>query len=399
MNVYMTSTYISGPVNVARIEGEINGIKKTLYAFMDIHVDIETQTKCSDILADNFIQYLIKTVQNNKDTTYDFFMEVPPFVINRNSQKLKQGYIHETVKFFKQEFNFNHIENKILQSKSFPNMRMHYMDIRSNIAPIMYSGITDLYNIIDNTIYILDIHKINNIRYVIDNLYNSFIILVSSIFPSSQKGGLNIFKIPDSEDEIKQNISKFINKIQNKYDNANIKKIINDIINELIGKQADICANIFKEIYSELDSITKLLHSSKKRIEDDDIVFTISQKNVVTLNLQQHIKFQDLDMALMKLRVYITDMFFLRRFLDKKYITHGIVYTGLAHSCNYLYFLVKYFGFKVTHASYCVVKDLNILNSDTLNNKYQNLIDFEFLFFPEVLRQCSNMKTFPNNLS
>ena len=36
----------------------------------------------------------------------------------------------------------------------------------------------------------------------------------------------------------------------------------------------------------------------------------------------------------------ITDLFFLRRFLDKDYITKAITYTGAVHSINYINFLV-----------------------------------------------------------
>ncbi len=36
---------ITGPVNVVRLEGFINGIKKILYLFMNIHVFVLYQTK------------------------------------------------------------------------------------------------------------------------------------------------------------------------------------------------------------------------------------------------------------------------------------------------------------------------------------------------------------------
>ena len=37
---------ISGPINVIRLEGIVNGIKKVITLFMDIHLDEEDQTKC-----------------------------------------------------------------------------------------------------------------------------------------------------------------------------------------------------------------------------------------------------------------------------------------------------------------------------------------------------------------
>lgn len=37
---------INGPINVVRMEGEINNIHKVIYLFMDDHLDINKQTSC-----------------------------------------------------------------------------------------------------------------------------------------------------------------------------------------------------------------------------------------------------------------------------------------------------------------------------------------------------------------
>jgi hypothetical protein len=48
----------------------------------------------------------------------------------------------------------------------------------------------------------------------------------------------------------------------------------------------------------------------------------------------------------------ITDLYFLRRFLDKKYIKNCILYTGSFHMVNLIYLLVKYFNYELTHSYY-----------------------------------------------
>ena len=77
----------------------------------------------------------------------------------------------------------------------------------------------------------------------------------------------------------------------------------------------------------------------------------------------------DFDYAWMDINVTFMDVYFLRRFLDKKYITNTVTYTGINHSINYIYALVKYFDFKITHASYMKydIKEATkkIKNSDT----------------------------------
>jgi hypothetical protein len=36
---------INGPLNVVRLEGKINKIKKVIYVFLDIHIDVNNHTK------------------------------------------------------------------------------------------------------------------------------------------------------------------------------------------------------------------------------------------------------------------------------------------------------------------------------------------------------------------
>ena len=43
-------THINGPVNVARLEGKVNGVNKVLYMFMDIHYDLHRESKCNSKL-------------------------------------------------------------------------------------------------------------------------------------------------------------------------------------------------------------------------------------------------------------------------------------------------------------------------------------------------------------
>ena len=54
----------------------------------------------------------------------------------------------------------------------------------------------------------------------------------------------------------------------------------------------------------------------------------------------------------MNLSCVITDLYFLRRFLDKKYIKNGIIYTGSSHMIDLIYLLTKYFNYELTHTYY-----------------------------------------------
>jgi hypothetical protein len=93
---------------------------------------------------------------------------------------------------------------------------------------------------------------------------------------------------------------------------------------------------------------------------------------------------------------WVTDFYFLRRFLDKKYITNGIAYNGAIHSIHFAYILVKYFDFEITHVFASEETNMKKLNNIIKNSQYNKKL--EFIFYPTSINQCINMKNFPKNL-
>jgi len=70
---------------------------------------------------------------------------------------------------------------------------------------------------------------------------------------------------------------------------------------------------------------------------------------------------------------FITDLYLLRRILDKKYIIRSIVYSGNAHTYHLKYILIKYFNFKLTH-----------INNDKTDNNNKKQIKDETNFLKEL---------------
>ena len=87
-----------------------------------------------------------------------------------------------------------------------------------------------------------------------------------------------------------------------------------------------------------------------------------------------------------------TDIYFLRRFLDKDYITNAIVYSGALHSNTYVSVLVKDFDFKITHTANSKNKSASYL---TTQAKKRSLMEVQELILPEYLTQCSDLQGFP----
>jgi hypothetical protein len=111
------------------------------------------------------------------------------------------------------------------------------------------------------------------------------------------------------------------------------------------------------------------------------------------LLLFKNIQKQIFNSIIKEIGPFIMDLFLLRRFLDKEYITNTITYTGAGHSVNLIRLLVKYFDFNITNCSYIKNDDipttLNIINE---SKRKEELYD---LFLSPVLLQCSDLGNFP----
>lgn len=398
----MKSTKINGPINVARLEGDINGIHKTLYTFMDIHMELGHQTKCNDPFADEFHQYLMRTVYQNKDISYDFFLEIHPEDIIENLSTKKEKYILDLRKFFKQEFQFDFQKDKVLKSKTCPNLRFHYIDIRESMDYMLTHFIFELSNYIDGIMKTQDF-TMGDYYFIseqIKNIYEKIAFLESVIFPNGQNGGKHIFTSKTSSTDINNTIKSFIKKIREMYVHIDTKNMMNDIFNKIMENDFETLSITFPPIQTILEEFYGLLHTPQnKKLMDNYITYGIPQDEMIQKCIELKKIYDNIFNKIIVLYVHIMDFFFMRRFLDKNYIQHGITYTGLMHSCTYLHILVRYFNFKVTHVAYCDEKDITKLN-EYISNKDNNMgAPFEFMFWPNKFIQCSNLKDFPNKLT
>ncbi len=89
-----------------------------------------------------------------------------------------------------------------------------------------------------------------------------------------------------------------------------------------------------------------------------------------------------------------TDVYFLRRFLDKDYITNALIYAGSTHSNVYIEILSRDFGFMVTHYFYSKITEINRLNTQI---KKLDSAELGEIFYPPTKSQCSDIRNFPDN--
>jgi hypothetical protein len=257
------------------------------------------------------------------------------------------------------------------------------MDIRDALYEKISSLTTLLFRIADNQLCSHVIHDPDKIVSNVNELHAALQIIYKITFDNKNvdirdKKSIKIF----GNNYVL--ILKYIKKILYKYENKNINDQILKYVNYYLKFHFDNIFDLFDKI--------NLLITKIKTFDLNPTTLKIDQK----FNYAKHTydtSTTDTDNAIfdfykliellyveiLYLFVRYMDIFFLRRFLDKKYITHAVTYTGIAHSIAYIQTLVQDFDFKITHASYNYFNDINKLNKEIKNIK--NRSDMENFSF------------------
>lgn len=395
---------INGPVNIVRLEGHINGIPKVIYIFFDVHERVDNQTQCANIFSKDVQKYFVDNFSklNSSKKTYDFFVEIRPSELSRTYRRKtvdqKDIYIEEVVKLFTKIFKFDAQKNKVDINKLFKNIRLHYLDIRDYYKESMISETSHLLNIA-HRFMVNDGIKLSSLEDIITILssmkdYLEFIVdvLKETKGPTSKP---KIIKEISGIDEA--SINYLADKMKNSYKHPKVKESMNNLIKLSIKNFTKTIKHIDESINRFSDYVDDISKNESKLIVDEKssykyhyglTSFTIREFITDINNTLEFIVNEEF----IEFFARLTDVYFLRRFLDKDYITNAIVYAGAYHGNTYISVLIKDFDFKITHASYSQIKDLNRLTKEI---KKIPLVDLSELFSPETFEQCSNMTDFP----
>ena len=407
------SEQINGPINVIRLEGNINSIKKIIYVFMDVHMPVNMQTTCESIYSEDIVKYLATNFKNlnSSDKTYDFFLEIYPTTLQNIKYgydysmdvNLKEKYAWEIFKFFKKIFVYDPDKNKVLRSNIFKNLRLHYIDIRAYflVDKFYMDGIMNIASYMwkNENINLEGLSKIINLLKLFATQCNA----VSEIFMREQKKPQKkqiIHPIDPrtflSPKEIMEYVEYLTYKIFGIYQHDNVRKKLEKWKN-IIGKDIKELSTNAENIIKDFIEIGNTVDYNENRLTSDTRLgrnqygYGISPFTMHDMLEHMFKVLIDLNSKYAEIFVLLVDIYFLRRFLDKDYVTNAISYTGAAHSCFYINTLVKDFGFKITHVSYSKNKDINSIVQK---------IDYEEVageFFPPIFSQCSDMSSFPKN--
>jgi hypothetical protein len=397
--------YINGPINAVRLEGIIFGKKKVIYLFMDHHSDVTYQTQCQTFLSTDFTTYISKELQKIDKEHIDFFFEMGKSFLSLPSSSYRQRYIDEIAKFFKSVIRFE--KDKNIGTVYGKHIRFHWIDVRDYFK-------SQINTYIDATLQILtnarctggaDAGIFTNVFNQL-NMLNSKMIYILSLFDKSLmsnktdtiKGGT--IK-SDYGDYINMKIQNIMAKINNKYTHKESYGKISKLYKIVISK----FENIVRKIDDTLIFIAEYQKYSKAYVKDGTSInrlnvtkngtltygsdFTHKTETINKLYLDAYNLDYDLTMSF----ALLVDLYFLRRFIDKDYIDHAIVYTGIAHSTQYIFTLIRDFDMTITHASYIktdIDKAMKVIRS-----KKEYDIDIDKLFYPPTLMQCTDISSFP----
>ena len=412
---------ISGVNNLVRLEGSIGSTNKIIYLFFINNVDAINQTECANIYSKDIHKYLAKTfynINNESDYMLDFFMDLMPTNIHRYGKKLEytDNYINQIRNFFARIFNYDEQKNKVLMAKHFEKIRLHYFDIRDYLSLIiefpLFNNLESLYSLMN----INDENKIiSELNFTITILQNSKTNLnnILTIFKTKNNADIknesSVIKKSLYTDDMQiyfdiNNVKKFVNKINNVYNNEDVQlKILNDY--QLILEYADLTEKYIINIIEYIqNTITYLLETKDKlntsKYSTNDISSGLHYLDKMDIIIDVIKKYESIQSKISDIFILMTNLYFLRRILDKNYITNSIVCSNNKHSTNIIRLLVGIFNFKITHASYSLIPNIDQLNNQIKKNMSGlELTDIAKLFVPEVFQQCIDITNFPKKFT
>lgn len=413
---------VNGPVNAFRLEGKIGDNNKVIYLFGDYHNPISLETKCDSFLSKDFTNYFYSTIRetDNKikyDLLFENFADIDMFEQYKYSySNFREKYISELRKYIDSDMDILEFKNKKLENKGsrkFKNLRLHYLDIRS------FYGSGDYFKLSNDIKYFMEQHSNNNQLWIIDRLVVSFSNLGNELMALGNHLNLkslqkemkfeNKIKIDDEKlsEEIekyqeyisgkKNRMEKYSQKLFGKYNHENVKKnmmgsiLFTFILSEI--KKAVKKISICLEKLLQIKELYKITYFDLAQMRDGSFTYGNDVNEIKKLLSHVNVKNNSIYTYWMNIFVNITDLYLLRRFLDKDYIERGIVYTGMHHTQNYVQTLVKEFGFKITHADYTK------LGIEETNKWLQNNTDEDpgkVLLKPKF-KQCVDMDNFPKD--
>jgi len=408
---------INGPVSVFRLEGTIDNVNKIIYLFGDVHIKITKESECKPKTKETIITYILENVKESKEIC-DVFIEIANYIPLQQLKKYVdniskstainmiqevQNILFENINIRQEYGKYKNIGSKI------KNVRFHYLDIRAYICKLLEFMEMDFnfdinYDKISNytkflTLIIEFCYMLNEVYFIKKTLIKK--IKNEDINDNHEEIYELINTIKDIDDEYVNNRINRYNTEVKEFDVYNrIKYIINKIFENDILKESIFVKEILGYIDDLIEKLLKLIVLIKKYLLNKNNIDKKADKNedyvIIIFNEIKIVK-DDIETNILYLCALFTDLYCMRRVCYKPYIKKAIIYSGNAHTNNYLFYLIKYHDFKITHFDNNSLENKNITSYELENLIKDGKYIFKKLYENNKLlvKQCVDMSEFP----
>jgi hypothetical protein len=393
---------INGPINTLRLAGNVGGVDKVLYMFIGINYPETAESECKNMFSVDLSEYLVKEmnqISKNKKIV-DVFINMSQDVNYQNffdSDKTMTYYKTFVKKFGKLllgKSNQDLLEDvSVLDPEFNEKVRLHNYQIgqlffNQYVYPYFTYArqlhpIEEYYNpLMINTLAAMS----NRIKTVIDVLSFDFARNV----PENILG----YDVESNREHIDQLLA-FTKKLREGYRDDNVKSYMNKMIDYVVFMfhkclhKISVLDHYAREIYQgkpdNFRSVDAPYGYLPFNSSHDDV-----QKQLLTLNKKRN----NVAEWLHSTTAAISQLYFLRRFLDAETITTAIIFVNVFDAIFPLEILLKHAGMTITNASYNPTQSIEILNEEL-----KALPNIEYIKYltPVNPEQCSNLTAFPKH--
>jgi hypothetical protein len=385
---------VSGPINIVRLASR----SKVLYLFFDYHEELEEQTRCgtdqSVDITHFFAQFFKQFGKKNPNEVIDFFLEVSPDLIVgegetiQSARKRMQNYINSLELWLAEHFIYQKHENQVFRSRTYPNVRFHYIDIRQYFEELD-----------EDEVQRGDISKLcetseESLRELIDTT-DTYVNNKGNPSVQHSKNFESILQVRrnDSRRARQNSRTHFLTKLLTRYRHNNVKEKILKYVKTTLSPFLHSTYEFLKQKSPKIMKYEKILksttHSDRRRS-----AYGLDTHYVHFAKCRILGFIHRLSDSWVEVLVRLVDLYFVRRLVDKDYVRKAILYSGCYHSINVILILVKYFNFRVTHADFHSVP-LDVLNQEIRDSPDDNPEFLSKYLWPETLWQCSSFERMP----
>lgn len=353
---------MNGPINVVRLERK----DKVLYLLFDIHLNVHRQSWCRQTHTLDVHEYLERAFAHTTEPL-DFFIEAGEYIMDDEPEKLysRSNYMSTTQQW---------VSQAIEEKRHAPNVRYHFMDIRDYFDNLEPHTDTDI-----------DLEAFaGKFKTILTSLQD----LIQGAY-EQKPSGLYVSR----KDQKQMHV---VSKLMHKYANKTVQQKIQALIKDKLLHLTELGLTYVERKMDKVRKWLAILEYPSDRFykKSYGIGFHTQKK----LELKTQLFAYRLFNLWLDVFIELTDLFFIRRFLDKDYIKRGILYAGGFHCINIIMILVRYFGFKITHGHYLSM-DPPRLTRYMRNTEKADVYSLMRHLYPEELVQCTPMETFPLHFS